>query len=208
MITISACIPEKNEKALYLAMHPALKKYLAGKIELSPAQEELVGKYFIEKSAERNEILVPAGSIARYLYFVIKGCLRIFLTNEDGTESTRFLIFEGKMGTAFPSFILKEPSVAAIQSLEPSELLILRNEDRESLYQNIPSWETMDRLELEKEYIKAIRRIEYLITVDSRERYHLLMKDNPEMIRRLPARIIADYLGISPETLSRLKSKR
>ncbi|WP_177230419.1 Crp/Fnr family transcriptional regulator [Chitinophaga sp. CF118] len=185
-----------------------LKKYLAGKIELSPDQEELVDKYFIQKSTERNEILVQAGSIARHLYFVIKGCLRIFLTNEDGIESTRFLIFEGRMGTAFPSFILKEPSVASIQSLEPSELLVLSYEDRELLYQNIPGWETMDRIEVEKEYIKAIRRIESLITTDSAERYHLLMKDNPEMIKRLPARIIADYLGISPETLSRLKSKR
>jgi CRP/FNR family cyclic AMP-dependent transcriptional regulator len=189
-------------------MHPALKKYLAGKITLSPDQEELVGKYFIKKSTERNEILVPAGSIARHLYIVIKGCLRIFLTNEDGIESTRFLVFEGRMGTAFPSFILKEPSAAAIQSLEPSELLMLSYEDRASLYQHIPGWETMDRIELEKEYIKAIRRIEGLISTDSRERYLLLMKDNPEMIQRLPGRIIADYLGISPETLSRLKSKR
>lgn len=189
-------------------MHPALKKYLTGKIALSPDQEEFVDTCFIKKSTERNEILVPAGSVARHLYFVIKGCLRIFLTNEEGIESTRFLVFEGKMGTAFPSFILKEPSVAAIQSPEPSELLMLSFEDRESLYKNIPGWETLDRLELEQEYIKAIRRIENLITADSRERYHLLLKDNPEMIKRLPARIIADYLGISPETLSRLKAKR
>lgn len=195
-------------KTLYLIMHPALKKYLAGKITLSPAQEGLIDECFVEKSTERNEILVPAGSIARHLYFVIKGCLRIFLTNEEGIESTRFLVFEGKMGTAFPSFILKEPSVATIQSPEPSELLMLSFEDRESLCKNIPGWETLNRIELEQEYIKAIRRIENLITADSRERYHLLMKDNPEMIRRLPARIIADYLGISPETLSRLKSKR
>jgi CRP/FNR family transcriptional regulator, cyclic AMP receptor protein len=189
-------------------MHPALKKYLAGKIELSLEQEELVDKYFIKRSAERNEILVPAGSIARHVYFVIKGCLRIFLSNEDGVESTRFLVFEGSMGTAFPSFALKEPSAAAIQSLEPSELLMISYEDRETLYKNIPAWETMDRKELEKEYIKSIRRIESLITADSRERYQLLLKDNPEMIRRLPSRIIADYLGISPETLSRLKSKK
>jgi CRP-like cAMP-binding protein len=189
-------------------MHPALKQYITGKIVLSPEQEALVDRYYIRKSAERNEILVPAGSIARHVYFVIKGCLRIFLSNEDGIESTRFLVFEGSMGTAFPSFALKEPSAAAIQSLEPSELLMISYEDRASLYQQLPGWETMDRIELEKEYIKAIRRIESLITSDSKERYQLLLKDNPEMIKRLPARIIADYLGISPETLSRLKAKR
>lgn len=189
-------------------MHQALKEYLSGKITLTPAHEELISKCFIKKSVKKNDILVSAGSVARYLYFVIKGCLRIFLTNEEGLESTRFLVFEGSMGTAFPSFILKEPSAAAIQSLEPSELLMLSYDDRELLYQQIPGWETLDRIAVEKEYIKAIRRIENLITADSKERYQLLMKDHPEMVKRLPARIIADYLGISPETLSRLKSKR
>ena len=189
-------------------MHPALKKYLAGRIALSPSHEELVDTYFIRKSTERNEILLPAGSVARHVFFVIEGYLRIYLTNEEGIESTRFLVFEGSMGTAFPSFSGKEPSVATIQSPEPAELLMLSYENRESLCRDIPGWETMERMELEKEYVKAIRRIESLITSDSRERYHLLLKDNPEMIRRLPARIIADYLGISPETLSRLKAKR
>lgn len=173
-------------------------------MELSPELDD----YFIAKSTERNEILVPAGSVARHLYFVIKGYLRVFLTDHNGVESTRFLIFEGSMGTAFPSFILKEPSAAAVQSPEPSELLMLSYENRELLCKNVPGWETMERLVLEREYIHSIQRIESLITKDSKERYNLLMQSNPEMIKRLPSRIIADYLGISPETLSRLKSKR
>jgi CRP/FNR family transcriptional regulator, cyclic AMP receptor protein len=187
-------------------MHPALKKYIG--ISLSPAQEELVDSCFIAKSTERNEVLVPAGTVARHIYFVIKGYLRIFLLNEDGMEFTRYLIFEGKMGTAFPSFALKEPSVATVQSPEPSEILMMNYENRELLINSIPGWETMERIALEREYIASIRRIESLITKDSKERYNLLMNDNPEMIKRLPSKIIADYLGIAPETLSRLKSKK
>ncbi|SFN22685.1 cAMP-binding domain of CRP or a regulatory subunit of cAMP-dependent protein kinases [Chitinophaga sp. YR627] len=189
-------------------MHPALKQYLAARIELSPAHEALVEQCFVARSTGRNETIVPAGTIAKYLFFVIKGCLRVFLTNEEGGESTRFLIFEGQMGTAFPSFVQKEPSVAAIQSPEPSELLMLRYEDREMLFNTIPGWERMERLEVEKAYVNAIRRIEGLITTDSRERYQVLLRDHPEMIKRLPSRMIADYLGISPETLSRLKAKK
>ena len=189
-------------------MHPALKKYLSARIELSPAHEELVEQYFTIRSTLRNEVVVPAGAIARHLFFVIKGCLRVFLSNDEGAESTRFLIFEGQMGTAFPSFVLREPSAAAIQSPEPSELLMLRYEDRELLFRNIPGWERMERIEVEKAYINSIRRIEGLITADSRERYRLLMQEHPEMIKRLPSRMIADYLGITPETLSRLKAKK
>lgn len=189
-------------------MHPGLRQYLAGKIELSPAHEELVNQCFVRRTTVRNEVLMPAGTIARYLYFVIKGCLRVFLTNDNGDESTRFLIFEGQMGTAFPSFIERTPSVAAIQSPEASELLMLRYEDREMLFKTIPGWESLERIEVEKAYINSIRRIESLITANSKERYQLLMAQHPEMIQRLPSRMIADYLGISPETLSRLKAKK
>ncbi|PUZ22715.1 Crp/Fnr family transcriptional regulator [Chitinophaga parva] len=189
-------------------MHPLLKQYVAGRIALTPDQEALVDQCFVPRHTVRGEILVQAGTVARHLYFVAKGCLRIFLTNEAGEESTRFLVFEGSMGTAFPSFILRQPSAAAVQTPEPSELLQLSYENRVRLQQEIPGWETLDRIGVELAYIDAIRRIEQLISADSRERYRLLMEEHPEMIKRLPSRIIADYLGITPETLSRLKSKR
>ena len=189
-------------------MHPALKKYLAGKITLTQEQEELVDSCFKPLSAKRNEILVHKGDIARHLYLIVKGCLRIFLINEDGSEATRFLIFDGQMGTAFPSFILKKPSVASVQCLEPSELLTLSYTDRQTLFDKIPGWETMYRIVLELAYIASIERIESLITMDAKARYNILLRDHPELIQRLPSRIVADYLGISQETLSRLKSKK
>jgi len=188
-------------------MHPALKKYLDGKIILSPQQEQLVSYCFKPILTKRNQILLQKGTIARHLYFVVKGCLRIFLTAEDGSESTRFLIFEGRMGTAFPSFILRQPSLASVQTLEPSHLLMLSHPDRQRLYKEIPGWETMDRLGIELDYIASIQRIESFITMDAKARYDSLMQQHPEMVQRLPAKIIADYLGISHETLSRLKSK-
>jgi CRP-like cAMP-binding protein len=189
-------------------MHPALKQHLEGKLILSPAHEQLVESCFKPRLTKRNEILVEKGSIARYLYFVVKGYLRVFLTDDNGSESTRMLIFEGNMGTAFPSFILKEPSVASIQSPEPSELLMLNYTDRDLLFKEIPGFETLYRVVLEQAYIASIQRIESLITMDSKARYNILMQTQPEIIRRLPNKIVADYLGISQETLSRLKSKK
>jgi CRP/FNR family cyclic AMP-dependent transcriptional regulator len=188
-------------------MHPALKAHLAGKITLTPEQEELIDSCFKPVSARRNEILLQKGAIARQIYLVIKGCLRVYLIGEDGSESTRFLILDGHAGTAFPSFILKKPSAAAIQSLEPSELLTLSYPDRDLLFRKVPGWETMYRIGLEMDYIASIQRIESLITMDAKARYNILLEHQPELIQRLPARIVADYLGISQETLSRLKSK-
>ena len=189
-------------------MHALLKKYLEGKIQLSAEQQDFAGSCFKPLDTSRGQLLLQQGSVARDIYFVVKGYLRIFVTDKAGNEATRFLIFEGQMGTAFPSFILQQPSVAAVQSPEPAELLRLSYQDRQLLHRQVPGWETMDRIAIEKEYIAAIARIESLITMDSKEKYMLLMQDHPAMIQRLPAKTIADYLGISQETLSRLKAKK
>jgi CRP-like cAMP-binding protein len=189
-------------------MHEVLKNSLAGKIKLSDEQWAFVFSCFKTKKTKRNEILVEKDSICQYLYFVVKGCLRIFLIDDDGNESTRFLVFEGTMGTAFPSFILRQPSVASVQSIEASELLMISYPDYQMLLDTIPGWERMTRIDLEMSYIDAIVRIESLISMDAKERYHILMKNNPKLIQRLPNKIVADYLGISQETLSRLKARK
>ncbi|NHA07098.1 Crp/Fnr family transcriptional regulator [Mucilaginibacter sp. HC2] len=189
-------------------MHPALQKQIEGKIILTAEQEQLVNRCYKPRLAKRGEILLEKGNVARYLFFVVKGCLRVFLTKDDGSEWTRFLIFEDHFGTAFPSFVQQKPSVAAIQSMEASELFMISRQDSQMLMREIPGWETMIRLGLEQDYIASIERIESLITLDAKDRYNILMQTQPGLIQRLPGKIIADYLGISQETLSRLKSKK
>jgi CRP/FNR family cyclic AMP-dependent transcriptional regulator len=189
-------------------MHEVLKNSLADKIKLSDEQLVFVLGCFKMKKTKRNEVLLEKGEVAQYLYFVAKGCLRIFLVDNDGNESTRFLVFEGTMGTAFPSFITRQPSVASVQSIEASELLMISHHDYQTLLDTVVGWERMTRIDLERSYIDAIVRIESLISMDARERYHILMKNNPKLIQRLPSKIVADYLGISQETLSRLKARK
>jgi CRP/FNR family transcriptional regulator, cyclic AMP receptor protein len=188
-------------------MHVALKKYLDRKISLSPEHEQLVSDFFVPVSTSRNQVLVSKGSVASYMYFIIRGCFRIFLTDENDNESTRFFAFEGEFATAFPSFILREPSSASVQCTEPCELLRITFEDRQILLRDVPGWEKMTRHALEIDYIAAIQRVETFITMNSSERYHALLRSNPEIVKRLPSKIVADYLGISQETLSRLKGK-
>ena len=104
-------------------MFQSLKSYLDKHIEISDDQFSAICKKFKLKKTKRNEIILEAGSICRHMFFVNKGCLRVFLVDDAGKESTRFLISEGRFGTSFPSFILQEPSQAFIQSIEPSEIL-------------------------------------------------------------------------------------
>ena len=189
-------------------MHQILRNTLSPGINLTEEQWTFVLSHYKPKITKRNEILLEKGRVSQYLYFVVKGCLRIFLIDDEGQEATRFLIFEGKFGTAFPSFVRREPSAASIQSIEPSELLMISYNDYQMLMDTIPGWERMNHLGLQQDYIDAIIRIESLITMDAKERYDILMKRNPKMIQRLPGKIVADYLGISQETLSRLKARK
>ena len=144
-------------------MHPSLKTFLQGKIELSEEQQEFVSNCFKPVITGRGQLLLTENSIARDIYFVVKGYLRVFVNDKAGNEATRFLIFEGQMGTAFPSFILQRPSVASVQSPEPAELLTLSHHNRELLHKQVPGWGRMDRIAIEKEYIAAITELKVLL---------------------------------------------
>jgi CRP-like cAMP-binding protein len=194
----------KQHDEIYLS----LKKYFTSNLKASEEQVNLFCSKFKVKRTARNEILLYAGEVNPYMYFVNSGCLRIYMMDAEGREATRFLVMDNRFGTAFPSFILQEPSLAYVQTIEPSELLYINFTDFQGLMDTFPGWETIYRINLEKDYIASIKRIESLITMDAKERYNLLMASDPQMIQRLPSKIIADYLGISQETLSRLKSKK
>jgi len=188
-------------------MYRLVEEYLRKHADVSDEGIAAFSSRLKSKKTKRGEILLEAGNVCRHIYFVNHGCLRVFLMDDAGKESTRFLIPEGRFGTAFPSFILQEPSPAFIQSIEASEILYLTYQEFRSLSEVFPGWEKLYISNLEHDYIASIRRIESLITMNAKERYALLMEDNPGLIQRLPSKIIADYLGISQETLSRLKSK-
>ena len=184
------------------------KQFISRDMTLDEERLNAFCKKFRHKTTKRNEVLLQAGDICPYLYFVNSGCLRIYMLDINGKEATRFLVTENRFGTAFPSFILQEPSLAAIQSIEPSDVLYISHHDFNALFEEFPEWEHSYRIGLQMDYIASIKRIESLITMDAKQRYQVLMQTNPTLIQRLPSKIIADYLGISQETLSRLKSKK
>lgn len=167
--------------------------------------EELLS-YFQPLVNGKGKVILSKGQTAKYLYFVNTGCLRVFCIQPDGKESTRYFAFEGRFGTAFPSFVLQQPSVALIDTVEKSELLRIHYDNFQKLLSTVPGWESMYRKDLEHDYIESIQRIESFVTMNARERYNRILKNEPHLVKRLPNKIVASYMGISQETLSRLKS--
>lgn len=175
---------------------------------LSEKKIKMIVALYKPFKTRRNQEIVSRGEVARYIYFVVKGYLRVGVTNSVGHQFTRFLIEEGMVGTAFPSFVSQKPSTASIRCVGQCEVLRLSYQDLNLLCKKIPEFETYYRGLIEQAYIQAIHRIESLISMSAYERYRLLLKEKPKLFQQLPANVIAEYLGITKETLSRLKSRK
>lgn len=172
-------------------------------------EEQLVAvvSCFKTLKVEKHDNLLERGVTASRLFFINKGCLRLYYSSEDHSPATRFMAFEHTFLTSIVSFISREPSSEYIQAVEKSELLVISHHDFFNLRETIPSWDKMYIYILEYGLTVINSRLNGLLTQNATGRYRDLLKNNPELIQRLSNANLAAYLNISPETLSRLKSQ-
>jgi CRP-like cAMP-binding protein len=187
-------------------MDPVLKSYFKERTEITDEKLDSLSPYFKEKAVKKNEFLLREGEVCKFNYFVVSGCLRLYSVNKEGFENTRYFAFEGKFGTSFTSLITGQPSIEYIQSLEKSLVLAINREDFFNLVENEPAVNKIYRGILESAYITTQKRIYNLQGSDSLDRLKWLLGQQPKIFNRLSNKVIASYLGITPYTLSRLKT--
>jgi CRP-like cAMP-binding protein len=161
---------------------------------------------FKSKIVKRNELILATGNTCKEFYFVHKGCIRTGFHTKEGREKTRYVMYDCSIGTALTSFISKQPSFEFIDALEDSQLLAISRDDFFKLNDELNEWKLFYQRILEMAYSFQNRKIESLVTTSARQRYENLMKDNPVLVQRLSNKVLASYLDIREETLSRLKS--
>lgn len=188
-------------------MYETLTDYIRSRVEADDESIRTILSFFKPLTPERNELLLTAGQTSQRTYFVGKGCLRIFFINEEGLEATRYLAFEGQFATALTSFITSEPSFELVQAVGKTELLSISHKDFYHLLDIVPSWEKFYRDYLEYAYVLNTTRLMSFLTMNATERYRQLLAQKPEVVRRLPNKLVASYLNMSQETLSRIKSR-
>jgi CRP-like cAMP-binding protein len=184
-----------------------LSDYIKRTINVTDEELAIILSYFKPLKQNKNDYLLSEGQTSQRTYFVGKGCLRIFFVNEEGKDSTRYIAFENQFATALVSFITEQPSKEFIQAIEPSELLYINHFDFKYLMEIVPKWRQFYCNYLEKAYVNNTNRLMSFTTQDALERYLQLLKINPAVVSRLPNKIVASYINVSQETLSRLKSK-
>ncbi len=188
-------------------MHQKLSDYIRKRITIDDNQLKTVLSFYKPLNLTKNEIVVNEGDVSHRMFYVSKGCLRVFFINEEGHEATRYLAFEGNFATGLVSFISEKPSLEFIQAIEETEILFITKNDFYHLLEIIPGWEKFYRHYLEHAYITNTNRLMSFITMNASERYSQLLSQNPMVVQRLSNKIVASYLNVSQETLSRLKSK-
>ncbi|WP_183575292.1 Crp/Fnr family transcriptional regulator [Mucilaginibacter sp. X5P1] len=188
-------------------MYNQLSQYILDRVALSDEQLQSILYYFKPLSLKKNELVSVTGNPARRMLFVNKGCLRVYFTKSDGAEVTRRFAFENSFSTSLVSFISGEALTEYTQAIEKTELLYITRNDFYYLLDVIPAWEKFYRNYLEYAYVNNTRRLQSFMTLDATERYKLLLKENPAIVQRLPNKLVANYLNISQEALSRLKAK-
>lgn len=188
-------------------MNKQLAEYINQRITVSTTELELILSFFKPLKAKKNELLITQGQTSQHMFFVLEGCLRIFYINEEGQEATRYLGFENSLTTALLSFISEKPSFEYIQALEHTDLLYITQNDFKQLLEVVPAWEQFYRRYLEYAYVLNTKKLMSFVTMDAKELYKQLLEEHPLVVKRLSSKIVASYLNISQETLSRLKSK-
>jgi CRP-like cAMP-binding protein len=184
-----------------------LKYYLKLNTNLDAIHIDKIAACFKLKTFKRNSILLSEGEICKEFYFVQSGCIRTYYITKQGQEKTRYIAFENSIATSISSFISQQQSFEFVDTVEDSELFAISHKDFYQLVSDIPQWERFYRTLLEMAYLYQNKKIENLVTLSAKQRYNKLMDEKPIYIQRLSNKILATYLDITQETLSRLKSK-
>ena len=173
---------------------------------LSSEAQQALEDSFEKIVLSKNEFLLTKGKVCRQLYFLEKGALRGFYNLED-KEITHWFGFENDFVTSFHSFITGEPAVENIQLLEGCILWRISKEQLTTLFNQYHEIERLVRIAYEKYYIRLEERFVNAQFKTAKELYENLLSQTPHIIERVPLGFIASYLGITQETLSRIRSR-
>ncbi len=179
-------------------------------IEIFPSFEPYwaeISRYFSIKKVAAKTPLLEAGDISKYMFIVVKGCLRIFIIRDDGREVTVQFFFEKQMVASMESAFTGKPGKLYLEAIEDSELIVISIRDFKGIFRMYDQLKDLMIDFLQRRLLYYSELFTSFILNTPEERYIRLMEENPGIIERIPHYYIATYLGITPVSLSRIRSR-
>ena len=182
-------------------------EHLIGKLKQDQSNWDKFSEFFNENEIPAKTVLLREGEIAQNIFFVKKGCLRLWFNN-DGKDITFQFFFEHQAVSSFESFLGHQPSLFNLESIEPTTVVTLSKNGFDTLYNHYP--------DLKDDFQKiTLQRMGHFgrlflsrIKDNPKKRYQELLVNNPEIIQRVPQHYIASFLGITPISLSRIRNRK
>lgn len=185
-------------------MHDKLREHIEQVVSLSEEEFTFVCTHFTIKIFKKHQFLIQEGDAVKYSYFVVSGLLKLVHTDDTGKEHIVSFAMEDWWESDYNAFYTQTKATMSLVCLEDTAVLCITFEDYKKLCDGL---QKMERFFLQKSnagFIGSQRRIISWLTSNSKERYEQLLKQYPSLIQRVPKSLLAAYLGVSRETLSRL----
>jgi CRP-like cAMP-binding protein len=176
-------------------------------VPLTEEDQELIKHYLTVKKLRRKQYLLQEEDVCKTVAFVEKGALRLYKTNVDGSEHIVQFALEGAFMTDLYSFLTQEPSIYNIDAIEDSELVLITRSASDELRKLSPKYQEFIFQATSEAYTQLEKRITSIISLSLDERYKELTANFPDIIQRVPQHMIASYMGLNPETLSRVRKR-
>jgi CRP-like cAMP-binding protein len=188
-------------------MYELFFKTLIQKVDFTDEELAIVKTQLTPKKLRKKQYLLQEGDVCKFIAFVEKGSMRSYTIDEKGGEHIFQFALEGWTISDLYSFLTAEPATYTIDALEDSELVLITKSAHEHLLKKLPKYETYIRLQLTGAYIAMQRRLTSIVSLSLEERYAHFMAQYPNIVQRVPQHMIASYMGLTPETLSRVRKK-
>ena len=188
-------------------MSDLLRSHIEKRIHVTQKEFDLCCKFFIPRKVRKRQFLLQEGDICRFMAFVNQGCLREYTVDHKGEEHIIEFAIKDWWVSDLKSFLSGSTSTHNIDAIHDSEVLLLEKEARDTLLERFPKMERFFRLLLERHFVATQRRISDSLTSSAEERYLAFLQRYPVLVEQVPQQYIASYLGITPQSLSRIRKE-
>ncbi|WP_106794955.1 Crp/Fnr family transcriptional regulator [Aquimarina sp. Aq78] len=183
-----------------------IREYFEQIVKLSDKDWEIFSSKLKKNNYKKRETLLKIGETENYLNFIEKGSIRLFIPREENDLTFGFC-FKGQFMSAYDSFLTQAPSTYQTETLTETTLWRLTFDDLQDIYKRTEIGHTIGRITAENLFLTKSQREQSLLNETAEERYLKLFTDQPHLIREIPLKYLASYIGITPQALSRIRKR-